>query len=164
MDLVEYGQGSCKRTDLVNQKPNIKSRADHFSWGAKVCPTLVSQYTNNCSFIILGLQSQIADLIAKWIMQSMCLKSVTARAVCVSRSYSFKGLSPGSQYTITVISTSGMKRSKSASMILHTSKFKMQCVFVHVYVHIYGKNKNRNYSDHKINLAKNKHIYKWAEI
>ncbi|XP_031716794.1 phosphatidylinositol phosphatase PTPRQ [Anarrhichthys ocellatus] len=37
-----------------------------------------------------------------------------------ARSYSFEGLAYGSQYTIEVMSTSGGKRSKPATMILHT--------------------------------------------
>ncbi|XP_026221120.1 LOW QUALITY PROTEIN: phosphatidylinositol phosphatase PTPRQ [Anabas testudineus] len=36
------------------------------------------------------------------------------------RSYTFEDLGPGSQYTIEVISTSGEKRSKPATMIIHT--------------------------------------------
>lgn len=42
--------------------------------------------------------------------------------VCVHRSFTFQHLGPGSQYKIEVISTSGERRSKPATMILYTSK------------------------------------------
>lgn len=54
--------------------------------------------------------------------QSLCLKTLTTGAVCVYRAYNFEGLTSGSQYTIEVISISGERRSKPATMILHTSK------------------------------------------
>lgn len=68
------------------------------------------------------------QLIATWITQS--LKTVTVRAVCVHRSHSFEGLAPGSRYTIKVISASGEKRSKPATVNLHTSTFKMYVMHV----------------------------------
>lgn len=57
MHSLECGQGKSEQTHPVNQKQNIQTRADHLSSRAQVSLTLVSQYTNDYSFMRLELQS-----------------------------------------------------------------------------------------------------------
>lgn len=47
---------------------------------------------------------------------------MTARCLCVHRSYTFGGLAPGSQYTVEVICISGERKSEPTTVIIYTSK------------------------------------------